>query len=61
MKKGFMESSARKPLVEDNRVGKDEASEMKLGVAYNVFDGEELLLDSIRSIKSNVTYVAVVY
>uniref|UniRef100_A0A7S0HM32 Glycosyltransferase family 92 protein n=1 Tax=Hanusia phi TaxID=3032 RepID=A0A7S0HM32_9CRYP len=34
---------------------------MKLGVAYNVYDGEELLLDSIRSIKSNVDYICVVY
>ena len=30
-------------------------------VAYNVYDGEELLLDSIRSIKSNVDYICVVY
>ena len=36
-------------------------SKMKLGVAYNVFDGEELLLDSIKSVRSNVAYVAVVY
>ena len=34
---------------------------MKLGVAYNVFDGEELLLDSIKSIKPNVDYIAIVY
>jgi len=30
-------------------------------VAYNVFDGEELLLDSIRSVKPNVDFVAIVY
>ena len=30
-------------------------------VAYNVFDGEELILDSIRSIKPNVDYIAIVY
>jgi len=30
-------------------------------VAYNVFDGEELLLDSIRSIKPNVDFIAIVY
>eukprot|EP01006_Ploeotia_vitrea_P057157 TRINITY_DN68156_c5_g1_i10.p1 TRINITY_DN68156_c5_g1~~TRINITY_DN68156_c5_g1_i10.p1 ORF type:complete len:310 (-),score=5.22 TRINITY_DN68156_c5_g1_i10:385-1293(-) len=33
----------------------------KLGVAYNVFDGEELLESSIKSIKSNAAYVVVVY
>ena len=32
-----------------------------LQVAYNVFDGEELLLDSIRSIKPNVDFIAIVY
>eukprot|EP01091_Cochliopodium_minus_P010675 TRINITY_DN2880_c0_g1_i1.p1 TRINITY_DN2880_c0_g1~~TRINITY_DN2880_c0_g1_i1.p1 ORF type:complete len:329 (-),score=83.95 TRINITY_DN2880_c0_g1_i1:52-1038(-) len=34
---------------------------MKLGVCYNVFDGEELLERSIESIKSNVDYIVVVY
>ena len=37
------------------------APQMKLGAAYNVFDGEELLKDSIRSIKPNVDYVVIVY
>ena len=34
---------------------------MKLGAAYNLFDGEELLEASILSIKQNVDYVCVVY
>jgi hypothetical protein len=34
---------------------------MKLGISYNVFDGEELLESSINSIRENVDYVSVVY
>lgn len=34
---------------------------MKLGVSYNVFDGEELLEGSIKQIKNCVDYVSVVY
>ena len=34
---------------------------MRLGVAYNLFDGEELLENSIRSIRENVDFVCVVY
>jgi hypothetical protein len=34
---------------------------MKLGVSYNVWDGEELLKCSIESIKKNVDYISVVY
>ena len=34
---------------------------MKLGVSYNVFDGEELLESSIKSIRSEVDYISVVY
>ena len=34
---------------------------MKLGVSYNVFDGEELLECSIKSVRENVEYVSVVY
>lgn len=34
---------------------------MKLGVSYNLFDGEELLESSIKSIRSNVDYISVVY
>lgn len=36
-------------------------SKMKLGVSYNVFDGEELLYGSIMSIKKCVEYISVVY
>jgi len=32
----------------------------KLGVAYNLFDGEENLLTSIKSIKKNVNYICIV-
>lgn len=34
---------------------------MKLGVAYNLFDGEELLEASIRSIRDEVDYITVIY
>jgi hypothetical protein len=34
---------------------------MRLGASYNVFDGEELLENSIRYIKEQVDYVSVVY
>lgn len=34
---------------------------MKLGVSYNVFDGEELLEGSIKQIRGLVDYVSVVY
>ncbi len=34
---------------------------MKLGISYNIFDGEELLENSIRSIRENVDYISVVY
>jgi hypothetical protein len=35
--------------------------EVKVGACYNVFDGEELLEASIRSIRGVVQYVCVVY
>jgi len=34
---------------------------MKLGVSYNVFDGEELLEGSIRQIRDLVDYISIVY
>ena len=34
---------------------------MKIGVSYNLFDGEELLESSIKSIRKNVDYISVVY
>lgn len=34
---------------------------MKLGVSYNVFDGEELLEGSIKQIRPEVDYISVVY
>lgn len=34
---------------------------MKLGVAYNLFDGEELLEYSIKSIRNNVDFISVLY
>jgi hypothetical protein len=34
---------------------------MKLGISYNVFDGEELLECSIKSVRENVDYISVVY
>ncbi|MGN0828842.1 MAG: hypothetical protein ACI4PZ_03880 [Akkermansia sp.] len=37
------------------------ASETKWGVSYSVYDGEELLEASIRSIRASVDYINVVY
>ena len=34
---------------------------MKIGVSYNLFDGEELLEGSIKSIRDEVDYISVVY
>ena len=34
---------------------------MKLGASYNLFDGEELLESSIKSVRSSVDYISVVY
>jgi len=34
---------------------------MKLGISYNLFDGEELLKDSIKSIRDNVDHISIVY
>ena len=34
---------------------------MKLGVSYNLFDGEELLKSSILSIRDNVDFISVVF
>ena len=34
---------------------------MKIGISYNLFDGEELLESSIKSIRDNVEYISVVY
>ena len=34
---------------------------MKLGIAYNLFDGEELLEYSIKSIRDNVDFISVIY
>jgi len=34
---------------------------MKLGVAYNLFDGEELIEYSIKSIRNNVDFITVLY
>jgi hypothetical protein len=34
---------------------------MKLGVSYNIFDGEELLEGSIKQIRPHVDYISVVY
>jgi len=34
---------------------------MKIGVSYNLFDGEELLEGSIRCIRDEVDYISVVY
>jgi len=34
---------------------------MRLGVAYNIFDGEEMLIHSLRNLKPMVDFICVVY
>lgn len=34
---------------------------MKLGVAYNIFDGEEMLIHSLRNLRPMVDFICVVY
>lgn len=34
---------------------------MKLGVAYNIWDGEELLIPSLRRMRPHVTKIVIVY
>lgn len=34
---------------------------MKLGIAYNLFDGEELLEYSIKSVRNNADFISVIY
>jgi glycosyltransferase involved in cell wall biosynthesis len=34
---------------------------MKLGIAYNLFDGEELLLDSLKCVRESADYICVIY
>lgn len=43
------------------RLRRVKARPMKLGVSYNLYDGEELLRASIRAIRSEVDFVTVVY
>lgn len=40
---------------------KSQTRNYKLGVTYNVFDGEELLESSIKSIRQNVNYINVIF
>ena len=34
---------------------------MRLGVAYNLFDGEELIEYSIKSIRNNVDFICIIW
>lgn len=34
---------------------------MKLGIAYNLFDGEELLLDSLKCVREFADYIVIIY
>jgi len=34
---------------------------MKLGCAYNIFDGEEMLIHSLNNLRPMVDYICVVY
>jgi hypothetical protein len=33
---------------------------MRLGISYNLFDGEELITDSIKTLRDNVDYISVI-
>ena len=44
-----------------NAEPKRAAISMRLGVSYNLFDGEELLEHSIRCIREKVDYISIVY
>lgn len=48
-------------LTERTRPKKRILKPMKLGASYNVFDGTELLRESILSIRDNVDHISVVY
>ena len=43
------------------KLNKNNTLTMRLGVAYNLFDGEELLEYSIKSIRNNVDFVCVIW
>ena len=49
------------PFQKKNIVSSVDVRAMRLGVAYMLFDGEELLEYSIRSIKKNVDFICVVW
>ena len=34
---------------------------MKLGVAFNVFNGEELLVEAIKNVRNNAYFICVIY
>lgn len=48
-------------LTELSRPKKLVKKAMKLGVSYNIYDGTELLRDSILSIRENVDHISIVY
>ena len=34
---------------------------MKLGVAFNVFNGEELLVEAFKNVRNNADFICVIY
>ena len=40
---------------------KRKIKKMKLGIAYNLFDGEELLEASVKSVRGCADYICVIY
>lgn len=59
--KGFFTFSKQKRKETRQAYEQLKLNSMKLGVAYNLFDGEELLEASILSIREAVDYIIVVY
>lgn len=53
----FNELNRRLYLLKKHKKNK----EYRLGIAYNLFDGEELLEDSIKSVRAVASYIVVVY
>lgn len=60
-KKIFNKLSAEKKQIIKQKVLNLAQKTTKIGVSYNLFDGEELLPFSIKSIRNNVHYINVIY
>ena len=62
-KNNILKQLLYKTTILKNNIKKEylKSKEMKLGVSYNLFDGEELLEASIKSIRKEAHYISVIY